>query len=89
MDFFALLEPLRIWAHGGSLEAGLRTPGFLQFAGLAAVLVPGTVIALGIGATEWHETPLGRWMGASGPDPDEAHWAERARDLDKDGLPDI
>jgi hypothetical protein len=46
------------------------------------------VIALGIGMTDWHETPLGAWLGARGPDPDDC-WKDRACDLDKDGIPDI
>jgi hypothetical protein len=83
-----LLEPIKVWLHGGSLEEGMRTHGFLQLAGILAFAVPGTVIALGIGMTDWHETPLGAWLGARGPDPDDC-WKDRACDLDKDGIPDI
>ncbi|MND05888.1 hypothetical protein D3C83_269360 [compost metagenome] len=55
---------------------------------ILAFVVPSTFIALGIGMTEFHETPMGRWFGLM-PPPDDEPWAERARDLDKDGLPDI
>jgi hypothetical protein len=84
-----LIEPLRVWLSGGSWADGVHTDGFMRLATLVAVAVPGTIIAFGIGMTEWHETPLGAWFGARAPDPDEPSWTDRARDLDKDGQPDI
>jgi hypothetical protein len=83
-----LAEVLRVWAEGGSWAEIQALPGFRSLLVLAAFLVPSTIIALGIGMTEWHETPLGRWFGAQ-PDPKEEGWSERARDLDKDGTPDF
>jgi hypothetical protein len=38
--------------------------------------------------TDWRDTPLAAWFGVSPQDPD-ADWALRARDIDKDGTPDI
>ena len=84
-----LIEPIRVWLAGGSFADGVHTDGFLHLAALFAVAVPGTIIAMGIGMTEWHETPLGAWFGARAPDPNAETWVDRARDLDKDGMPDI
>ena len=80
-------ETLRVWMEGGSWADIQATKGFEFLVVCAAWLIPSTVIALGIGMTEWRETPLGAWMGARGPGNDD--WAERARDLDKDGLADF
>lgn len=78
---------LRVWMEGGSWADIQATKGFHFVLIGAAWLVPTTVIALGIGMTEWHETPLGAWIGARRPADD--NWAERARDLDKDGVADF
>ncbi|GAM99289.1 hypothetical protein U91I_02935 [alpha proteobacterium U9-1i] len=80
-DVFA---PLVIWLKGGALRDILATP----LVATLAFLVPSSLIALGIGLTEWHETPLARWFGVRAPREDD-NWTERARDLDKDGLPDF
>lgn len=82
-----LLEPVGVWLDGGSMKEIAATEGFLMLALLGAVLAPSTLIAWGMGASDWRETPLAGYFGA-GEDPDEG-WAERARDRDKDGLPDF
>jgi hypothetical protein len=84
-----IAEVIRIWIEGGTWQDIKAAEGFRMLVLLAAILVPSTVILLGIGgATEWRSTPLAIWLGFSPDDPDE-NWAERARDLDKDGEPDI
>lgn len=83
-----LLEPIRIWLEGGTWAEIKGSQGFVTLAFLSAVLVPSSLIAVGIGTTEWRETPLAHWFGISSNDPD-ADWSERARDLDKDGTPDF
>lgn len=83
-----LLEPLRIWIEGGTWAEIAASRGFVSLLGAMAFLAPSTLIALGIGLTEWRDTPLAIWLGGRRDDPDEG-WAERARDLDKDGLPDF
>lgn len=83
-----LAEPIRIWIEGGTWAEIKAAQGFQMLVLLAAALVPSTLIALGIGMTEWRETPLAIWFGWGGRDEDE-DWAERARDLDKDGAPDF
>ncbi|MBL8536488.1 MAG: hypothetical protein JNM59_03705 [Hyphomonadaceae bacterium] len=82
-----IAETIRVWLEGGSFADIKATEGFRMLVVLAATLVPSSLIALGIGHTQWHETPLGAWFGAR-PSADEG-WAERARDLDKDGTPDF
>ena len=81
-----IAEIIRVWLEGGSWADIKATQGFMYILVGAAWLVPSTVIALGIGMTDWHETPLGMWMGARPPDDS---WVERARDLDGDGLSDF
>jgi hypothetical protein len=83
-----LLEPIRIWLEGGSWAEVKASQGFIALVLLAAALVPSSLIALGIGMTSWRETPLAQWFGVDPRDPD-AGWAERARDLDKDGMADF
>lgn len=83
-----LLEPIRIWLEGGTWAEIKSSQGFMTLAFLSAVLIPSSLIAWGIGTTELRETPLARWFGVDPRDPDEG-WAERARDLDKDGSPDF
>jgi len=82
-----IAEMVRVWLEGGAWADIQATRGFSTLVAMAAFLIPSTIIGLGIGRTEWHETPLGAWLGARNP-PDD-NWAERARDLDKDGLPDF
>ncbi|MEZ5996283.1 MAG: hypothetical protein R3C25_11080 [Hyphomonadaceae bacterium] len=82
-----IAETLRVWLEGGTWADVQATEGFQGLVMLAAALIPSTIIALGIGMTEWHETPLGAWFGARAAADD--NWAERARDIDKDGLPDF
>lgn len=81
-------EPIRIWIEGGTWAEISSSRGFQILMLLACVLVPPSIIALGIGTTGWRETPLAQWFGFDPEDPD-ANWAERARDRDKDGLPDF
>lgn len=83
-----LLEPIRIWLDGGSWEQIKASQGFISLTLLSAILVPSSLIALGMGTTEWRETPLAQWFGIDPADPD-ADWTERARDLDKDGTADF
>ncbi len=84
-----LMEPIRVWMNGGSLGEVVSTPGFLMLAATAALFVPSSLILMGIGGLdEWRKTPLAWRFGVSPEDPD-ANWAERARDLDKDGTPDF
>ena len=83
-----LTEPIRIWIEGGTWAEIQSARGFQMLVMLAAFLVPSTIIGLGFGMTEWRETPLALWFGVSPNDPD-GDWAERARDLDKDGTPDF
>lgn len=83
----AIAEVVRILIEGGGWAEIQAADGFRSLVGLSVWLIPPTIIALGIGMTEWHETPLGVFMGARRPEKD--NWAERARDLDKDGLADF
>jgi len=83
-----IAEVLRIWLEGGTWAEIKAAPGFMMLVFAGAALVPSTIIAIGIGVSDWHETPLGAWWGGR-PDPREEGWAERARDLDGDGTPDF
>ncbi|MBI1250005.1 MAG: hypothetical protein GC189_00850 [Alphaproteobacteria bacterium] len=83
-----ILEPIQIWLRGGSWDQISASDGFRSLAGLAAFLVPSSIIMLGIGLDHWRDTPLAQWFGFGGEAPDE-DWAERARDIDKDGMPDF
>lgn len=84
-----LAEVIRIWLEGGTWAEIKAAPGFFMLVMLCAALIPSTLIAVGIGGwTEWRETPLAAWFGVDPRDPSE-DWAERARDLDKDGTPDF
>ncbi|HYD85839.1 MAG TPA: hypothetical protein VEA80_00025 [Vitreimonas sp.] len=84
-----LLEPIRIWLEGGTWAEIKASHGFRSLAVLAAILLPSTLIVLGIGGmSDWRSTPLARWLGVAQEDPDTG-WAENARDLDKDGTPDF
>lgn len=84
-----LAEIVRIWLEGGAWAEIKAAPGFAPLVFLAAALVPSSLIAVGImGWTEWRETPLAMWFGFARRDPNE-NWAENARDIDKDGLPDF
>lgn len=83
-----IAEIIRLWLEGASWAEIKAAPDFMMLVMGAAVLVPSTLIALGIGAMDWHETPLGRYWGAR-PNPREDNWTERARDLDGDGMADF
>lgn len=84
-----LAEIIRIWLEGGTWADVHKAPGFQTLVGMAAWLVPSSIILIGIsGWTDWRETPLAAWFGFARRDPDE-NWAEEARDIDKDGLPDF
>jgi hypothetical protein len=84
-----LAEIVRIWLEGGTWADIQAAPGFRGLVGLAAWLVPSSIILVGIsGWTNWRETPMAAWFGVARRDPKE-NWAEHARDIDKDGLPDF
>ena len=85
-ELAALAEVIRIWAEGGTWAEIKAAPGFAWLVMLAAALVPSSLILVGM--EEWRATPMARWFGVSPVDPD-ADWAERARDTDKDGVPDF
>ncbi|MGD9965351.1 MAG: hypothetical protein AB7T59_02415 [Hyphomonadaceae bacterium] len=83
-----LIEPMRILLEGGSWAQIKGSQGFTALLLTASVLIPSSLIAVGIGTTTWRETPLAQWFGIN-PDEPDADWAERARDLDKDGTADF
>ena len=90
MDFLAdIAKTLRLLSEGASFEELRQAAPFQHLVILAACLIPPTVIAFGIGMTNWRETPLAQWMGFSPEEPPPDDWAARARDLDKDGLEDF
>lgn len=82
-----IAETLRVWLEGGTFADIKATEGFRLLVLAAACLVPSTLVMLGIGMTQWHETPLGQWLGSARPVEDD--WVSRARDLDKDGTTDF
>ncbi len=82
-----LIEPIQVLARGGGFAEATQTKGFLSLAILAALLIPCSIIAFGLGVDGWRETPLARYFGL-GDDPD-ADWATRARDRDGDGTLDF
>ncbi|MFZ4122489.1 MAG: hypothetical protein ACOYKM_12585 [Caulobacterales bacterium] len=87
-----LIQPIHVLLSGGTLAQAWETDGAKQMALLLAFAVPSTVIALGIGNTGLRETPLGAWFGFGEREAQpgtESDWVRRARDLDKDGTPDI
>ena len=84
-----LAEIVRIWLDGGTWADIQKAQGFQALVGVAAWRVPSSLILVGIGGcTDWRETPLAAWFGFARRDPKE-NWAEEARDIDKDGLPDF
>lgn len=84
-----LAEIVRIWLEGGTWADIQAAPSFRGLVGLAAWLIPSSIILVGIsGWTDWRETPMAAWFGFARRDPKE-NWAEEARDVDKDGLPDF
>ncbi|MGE0830764.1 MAG: hypothetical protein AB7O04_15625 [Hyphomonadaceae bacterium] len=85
-EAFWLFEIGRAWNEGG-WEAVRALPSFWIVVLGAAALVPPTIIFIGVG-DDWRETPLAAWFGLQ-PNEDEENWAIRARDIDKDGMPDI
>lgn len=76
-----------MWLEGASWAEISTSRGFRSLLVLACVLVPSSLVIGGIGSN-WRETPLATWFGVSPHDPDE-DWAIRARDTDKDGMPDF
>ncbi len=85
-----LSEPIRIWLEGGTWAEISAAPGFRILMTLSALLVPPSIIAVGMGLSSWRETPLARWFGYAPEDPQEAAlWTWRARDIDGDGTADI
>jgi hypothetical protein len=89
----AAAEVARVWMEGGDWTKIQATEGFHVLVGVACWVAPTTIIALGLGVDSWRELPVAKFLGF-GRNPDErvngdANWAERARDLDKDGLADF
>ena len=85
-----LAEPVRIWLDGGDWSEISAAPGFRFLLVVFVVLVPSSLIAVGLGTTEWRDTPLARWFGFREKLPGEdSMWTWRARDIDGDGTPDI
>jgi len=91
MDLIAwLAEPLRLWIEGAPWSAIQATYGFQTLVIVACALVPASIIALGFGVNSWRELPVAWFLGfRPTPPEDDSSWAERARDLDKDGAPDF
>jgi hypothetical protein len=84
-----LAEIIRIWLDGGTWADIQKAHGSQALVGLAVWLVPSSIILVGIsGWSDWRETPLAAWLGFAPRDPNE-NWAEEARDIDKDGMPDF
>ena len=84
-----LLEPLLIWLNGGDWADIKAAPGFIALMLLGAILIPSSLIMVGIGGLgDLRRTPLAIWLGSSAHEP-EPNWTERARDLDGDGRPDF
>lgn len=81
-------ELIRIWLEGGSWKDILAADGFQLVVATACWVVPASIVALAFGVDSWRQLPLAAALGFSPPAKDE-DWAERARDLDKDGLPDF
>lgn len=78
-----LIDSVRTLADGG-WEALQTSPSFWALMLLAAVLVPPSLIFMGMSDDAFHDTPLGRWFGI---EDDEYAWKRRP-DVDGDGLPD-
>lgn len=82
-------EVIGLWLRGASWAEIKAAPGFFMLVILSAALVPSTFILIGIGGwAEWRNSPLAAWFGVS-PEAPDADWALNARDIDKDGIPDI
>lgn len=92
-----IFEALRTLFTGGSLEPLMAKPGFASTMIWCAMVVPGSLIALGIGLHGWGDTPLGQWFGASPSAPPRSIGEidadlkkyETWRDLDGDGRGDF
>jgi|CXWL01.1.fsa_nt_gi hypothetical protein len=78
-----IAETVRVWSEGGDVNA---TFGFKMLVAFSAFIVGPSLVAVAVGAAQWHETWLGRWFGAKAP---EDIWKGHANDLDNDGLTDI
>jgi hypothetical protein len=83
LELQALADMFRAFMEGRDVVA---TEGFRQICVAMTFIIPASVIGGLIAAGDWHETPLGQWLGLKAPDDS---WAVRARDLDKDGQPDF
>lgn len=91
MDFFSgVAEILRLWAEGADWNKIQAARGFNTVLTVLCWVVPTTIITLGFGIDSWRELPVARFLGFRPSTPaEDSAWAERARDLDKDGAPDI
>jgi hypothetical protein len=82
------IEPFHILFSGGTLQQAAATNGARWIAATLAFLIPSTLIGLGIGMTDWRETPLAQALGFRQKDEDRS-WMDRAADLDGDRQPDM
>lgn len=91
MDLLSwILEPLRIWLEGGSWAEISRSGGFTMLVVVICFVVPASLFALAYGVESWRKTPIGWLLGVRPEDPaDDRDWLYKARDIDKDGIPDI
>lgn len=93
----AAAEVTRLWLEGGDWTKLQASEGFHVLVGVACWVAPTTIIGLGLGVESWRELPAAMFLGFGRKPPEdsadgadgETNWAERARDLDKDGLPDF
>lgn len=74
-----LIEAARTLLDGAPLEPLFERPGFVSTMVWLAVVVPASLIALGIGLHDWGDTPLGQWFGAAPGEP-----ARTAGEIDAD-----
>ncbi len=77
-----LIDVVRAWFDGG-MEAVHQEPGFWALLIGATLLIPPTIIFIGLTGDEFHTTPLGRWFGVEPPD--EGWPPPMSIDVDGDG----
>ena len=84
-----IAELVRIWLEGGSWADIRAAQGFQILVLTVCWAVPASIIAAAFGVDSWRQLPIA-WVAGFRPNlADEEGWVESARDLDKDGTPDI